>query len=100
MYVIGYPLEALVRILDGLLFIYSIIIIASAVVSWLRPSPNHPAARILNMLTLPLYIRLRRYVPRAGYIDLTPLAALLGIMFIRMGILPIFYTFAERLTQG
>lgn len=97
MYVLGHPLLALVDILDGFLFIYSIIIIASAVVSWLRPSPHHPAVRILNMLTLPLFMRLRRFVPRAGYIDLTPLAALLAIMFIRMGILPIFRTFALNL---
>ena len=100
MYIIGYPLLAVVEILNAILFFYTLVIIGSAIVSWLRPNPGHPAVRILNMLTAPLYSRLRRYVPRAGYIDLTPLAALLAIMFIQKGILPIFARLAHNLIGG
>ena len=100
MYIIGYPLLAVVEILNGLLFFYTLVIIASAVVSWLRPAHNHPVVNILNMLTFPVYMRLRRYVPKAGYIDLTPLAALLIIMFIQKGVLPIFARIAQSMIGG
>lgn len=97
MYIIGYPLLALVEIINGLLFMYTIIIIGSVIVSWLKPDPYHPAVRILTRLTEPLYMRIRRYMPRAGYIDLAPLAALLAIMFVQKGILPILARVAANL---
>jgi len=100
MYILGYPLLAVVEILNALLFFYTLVIIASALVSWLRPNPHHPVVQILNRLTFPVYIKISRYVPRAGAIDLTPLAALLVIMFIQKGILPIFARIAHSLIGG
>ena len=100
MYVIGYPLQALAQIISTLLFLYTIIIIASAVISWLRLDPWHPAVRVLNMLTTPVYKRLRPWVPRTGHIDLVPLVLLLLIMFVQQGILPIVSRFAANLVGG
>lgn len=100
MYVIGYPLQALAHIISTILFLYTIIIIASAVISWLRLDPWHPAVKILNKLTVPVYRRVRPYMPRTGRIDLTPLAVLLVIMFIQQGILPIIMRFAASLIGG
>lgn len=97
MYVLGYPLIAVLNILNALLWLYSIVIIASVVASWLRVTPFHPAMRILNMLTEPVYLRLRRYMPNTGQIDLAPLAAILLIMLIQQGILPIFYRIGASL---
>ena len=97
MYILGYPLQAGVYIIDSILFVYTIIVIASVVVSWLRLDPWHPALRVLRQLTHPIYRRVRPYLPRTGAIDLAPLAVLLFIMFIQQGILPIFYRFASNM---
>lgn len=100
MYVIGYPLQALVQILSAVLFLYTIIIIASVVISWLRLDPWHPVVRVLHQLTAPVYRRVRRFLPRTGRIDLAPLGVLLAIMFIQQGILPIISRFAVSLIGG
>ena len=100
MYILGYPLQAVVYIIDSILFLYTILIIASVVVSWLRLDPWHPAVRILSQLTTPVYRRVRPYLPRTGAIDLAPLAVLLLIMFVQQGILPIFYRFAANMVAN
>ncbi len=100
MYTIGYPLLAVIQILDSILFLYTLLIIASAIVSWLRPDPYHPAIRILHKLTEPVYNRIRRYIPKTSQLDLAPLVALLAIMFIQQGILPIFNRIAEKMING
>lgn len=100
MYVIGYPLQALAQVIGAVLFIYTIVIIASVVVSWLRLDPWHPVVRVLHQLTAPVYRPVRRFMPRTGHIDLTPLAVLLLIMFIQQGVLPVITRFAHSLIGG
>ena len=51
MYVLGYPLLSAVTIIDALLLIYTFIIIAHAVLSWINPDPSNPLVRILANLT-------------------------------------------------
>jgi YggT family protein len=51
------------------LFLYAVLI--QAVLSWINP--HTPIAPILNSLTYPLLSFLRRFIPSAGNIDLTPL---------------------------
>ncbi len=97
MFVIGHPLMALVNILDSILFLYTMIIIASAILSWVNPDPMNPIVRIIRNLTDPAMRKLQPYVPLVGGIDLTPIAVLLVIHFFRTGILPIVYQFAHGL---
>ncbi len=51
------------------LFLYAVLI--QAVLSWINP--HTPVAPILNSLTYPLLRFLRRFIPTAGNIDLSPL---------------------------
>ena len=97
MFIFGYPLQALVYILNSVLFLYTIVIIASVVTSWLRLDPWHPVMRVLNQLTTPVYRRIRPFLPQTGQIDLTPLVVMLLIMFIQQGVLPIFLRLATHL---
>jgi YggT family protein len=98
MYAIGYPLNALIDILHAFLFLYTIVIIAASVISWVNPDPHNPIVRVLRALTDPIFRRARAYIPRTGQIDLAPLAVLLAVMFIDRGILPILSRFvAENL---
>lgn len=97
MYVIAHPLLALVGIVDSLLFVYSIIIFAVCVLSFVNPDPHSPVVKILHQLTNPIFVYFRKYIPNFGGFDLSPLAVLLVIIFVRTGILPVFSTFAQGL---
>lgn len=97
MYILGYPLQAFGHILGAVLFLYTIIIMASVVISWLRLDPWHPVVRILNQLTAPIYKKIRRFVPHVGGLDLAPLVALLGIMFLEESLLKIIMRLAKNL---
>lgn len=97
MYIIGYPLQALVEIAHSILFIYTIVILANVVLSWVNPDPYNPIVRIITSLTNPAFQFVRNQMRRLGLgnfiqigmIDLAPLILLLLIMFIQRGILPI-----------
>lgn len=101
MYAIGYPLNALILIVDGLLFAYTLVVLASVIISWLPVPRGHMAVRMLAQMTEPVYKRIRPYMPNLGGLDLTPLVVLLAITFIQSGILPVFRQFAHQLiTSG
>ncbi|MBI1363784.1 MAG: YggT family protein [Proteobacteria bacterium] len=101
MYAIGYPLNALVEIIDSVLFFYTIVIIAASVISWVNPDPYNPIVRTLRAMTDPLFAAIRRRLPRTGQFDFSPFFALLLILFVQRGILPIISRFiSENMLQG
>lgn len=97
MYALGYPLLSLVQIIDGLLLIYTFIIIAAAVLSWVNPDPLNPIVQILRKVTEPVMDRLRPFVPLVGGLDLTPVVVIVLIFFVRNGVLPVLLQFAREL---
>ena len=97
MYALGYPLLSMVMILDALLLIYTCIIIAVAIFSWVNPDPLNPLVRILRNITEPVMEKLRPYVPLIGGLDLTPAVLVVIIVFIRNGILPVLRHFATSM---
>lgn len=101
MYILGHPLLALTNIIDGILSLYTIIIIASVILSFFiaygKVSAYHPVSRILISLTEPAYRKLRRYLPNPNGIDLSPIAVLLLLSFISQGILTVIRQFAQSL---
>jgi YggT family protein len=62
---------ALVGILKLSIYIFLYAVIIQALLSWVNPYT--PMAPVLHALTAPIMRPLRRYVPMAGGIDLTPL---------------------------
>jgi len=60
------------------------IIIIRAILSWVYPNPFHPLVRTLYYLTEPVLKPLRRIIPpyKLGGIDLSPIFAILLILFI------------------
>ncbi|MBI4764550.1 MAG: YggT family protein [Deltaproteobacteria bacterium] len=84
MFVMGNLLIAIAKILDILFTVYTWIIIAQAVVSWVRPDPYNPIVRFLNAVTEPVLRPVRRYLPvRWGGFDFSPLVVLLAIIFLQ-----------------
>lgn len=79
---------ALAIILHQLIFIYTWIIIISALISFVQPDPYNPIVQTLNRLTQPVYHKLRRYVPTIfGGVDLAPLFIVLALQFIDLALI-------------
>jgi YggT family protein len=59
--------------------VYSLLIIASAVMSWFNPDPRNPIVRFVFRVTEPVLAPVRSLLPTAGGIDFSPLLVLVGI---------------------
>ena len=64
-----------IRLILLLLDIYTWIIIAAAVISWVSPNPYNPAVRLLRRLTEPVLAPIRRLLPpwKTWGLDFSPL---------------------------
>lgn len=90
MFIAGYFLTALARILDGLLFVYLWVVIIQALLSWVRPDPYSPIVRFINALVNPVTYRISRIIPtRIGMMDVSPLILIVLIEFIRYFLVPV-----------
>ena len=84
MYIIGYLLMAIAKVLDLVLLIFMWIVIARAVLSWVNPDPFNPIVRFIHNVTEPVLYRIRAFIPISfGGIDFSPIVVLLGVMFLR-----------------
>ena len=84
-------MTAIILLIDQILGIYTYIVIASAVFSWLFAfNIVNPRNQIVSSiyevcwrLTEPLLSRIRSIIPAMGGLDLSPIVLLLGIFFVR-----------------
>jgi len=63
------------------IFIFAVFI--QAILSWVNPDPYNPVASLLGSLTAPVLRPVRRYVKPISGLDLSPIVALIGLMFIK-----------------
>lgn len=75
----GFIVELIGRLFD----LYTLLIIARVVVSWLDVSRYHPAVRFLVDVTEPVLAPVRRLIPPRAGLDLSPMVALVGIWVLR-----------------
>ena len=68
-----------VGILSLVLNAYSLVVLVSVVVSWLRLSEDNPIVTVTRTLTEPVLAPIRRLLPSTGGIDISPMLLLLGI---------------------
>jgi len=84
MYIIGYLLMAIAKVLDVVLLLFMWIVIARAVLSWVNPDPFNPIVRFIHNVTEPALYRVRAFIPVSfGGIDFSPIIVLLGVIFLR-----------------
>ncbi len=79
----------LLRFVEWILSIYSWIIIAAALISWVSPDPRNPIVVFLRQVTEPVLAPVRRLLPpwKTGGLDLSPLVVLIAIQFVQWVIL-------------
>ena len=66
-----------------LIDVYSLIVLAAVIMSWLQIPPQSPIARTLNMLTEPLLRPLRQIMPQMGGLDFSPMILLILLQVLR-----------------
>ena len=84
MFVIGNFLMAVAVILRYVLTFYMWIVIARAVLSWVKPDPYNPIVRFIHNVTEPVLYRIREKIPvNFGGIDFSPIIVILGVIFLQ-----------------
>lgn len=84
----GNIILGIANVLEVVLSIYKWIIIIRALISWVNPDPHNPIVQALTRLTEPVLRPLRKLAPpyKVG-IDLSPLIAILIILFLEYAII-------------
>jgi YggT family protein len=92
MFIFGNILTGIAEVLDVVLSIYMWVIIIRALISWVNPDPYNPIVQILQKMTEPVLRPLRKLVPtyKIG-VDLSPLIAILIIIFLRAALIKTLY---------
>jgi YggT family protein len=88
---IGEAMLSLARLIDNVIDIYTWIVIAGAIMSWLvafgvinvRNQFIRVVVDLLYRLTEPVLRPIRRILPNFGGVDISPVVLLLGLFFIR-----------------
>lgn len=82
------PVWALHNLLQLGLNVYLFSIFIIVILSWVNPSSYNPAVSLLQSLTFPILSRAQRLLPPISGLDLSPMVALVGIMLLKMLLLP------------
>ena len=63
-------------LLSRLFDLYSLVIVAAVVVSWMNVPRDNPAVRFLSAVTEPVLEPVRRVIPQIGGIDISPIVVI------------------------
>jgi YggT family protein len=76
--------------LGWLLNLYSWVIIAAALITWVSPDPRNPIVLFLRQVTEPVLAPVRRFLPpwKTGGLDFSPLIVIIAIQFVERVIFP------------
>ncbi len=89
---------AIANILSIIVNVYTWIVIAAALISWVKPDPSSPIVQLLYRLTDPVYSFIRRYIKTEfNGIDFAPLIVLLALQLIDQFLIRLLFVFAASL---
>jgi YggT family protein len=69
--------------LIALIDLYSLVLLASVILSWVRLDPDNAIVRVIHQLTEPVLSRVRQILPAAGGFDFSPMVVLLGLQLLK-----------------
>lgn len=80
-----------IALADGLatfinVFLFAVII--QVILSWVNPGAYNPIIGLVNSISRPVLKPIQRFIPPLGGLDLSPLFATLGLMVIKMLLIP------------
>ncbi len=97
MFVVGNFLMAFALVLKIALNIYMWVIIIAALISWVNPDPYNPIVRFLYRATEPVLRPIRRMIGLGFGIDISPVIAILAILFVQYFVVKSLMEIADRL---
>lgn len=83
---LGLALKTVFDTINLLLNIFLFSIIVQAILSWVNPDPYNPVVSLLHSITWPVLKPFRKLLPPISGIDLSPIFAIITIMFIKQTI--------------
>lgn len=86
MFVVGNILQGAAHVLETVLFLYMWVMIIRTLISWVNPDPWNPIVQFLSRATDPVLFIIRRRVGVLGGIDVSPILAILLIMFLQYAV--------------
>ncbi len=97
MFVAGNILQGLAVVADTVLWLYMWVIIVRALISWVNPDPWNPIVRFLERATEPVLYPIRRRLGWRMGIDLSPMIAILIIIFLQYAVVESLKDIATRM---
>ncbi len=94
MFVVGNTLLGLATVLDYALTIYTWVIIARALISWVNPDPWNQIVQFLTRATEPVLAPIRRRLGWGMGVDLSPLVVIVAIWFLQIAVVQSIKDFA------
>lgn len=90
------PLFAIAYIIGRVCDLYSIIVLAAVILSWVRIDPSNPIVRLVRQVTEPPMQFIRKVVPFVviGGLDLSPIVLLLGLRLLAQAFQRLAYSMA------
>jgi YggT family protein len=71
------------RLIAELIDLYSLVVLAAVIMSWLQVDRRNPLAKGLERLTEPVLAPIRRMLPPMGGLDLSPMVLLIALQFLK-----------------
>src|SRR5512137_2402016 len=89
MFVFGNIILGVAKVLGVVLNIYMWVVIIRALISWVNPDPYNPIVQFLTRITEPVLRPIRKLMPpwKMGGLDLSPLIAILAIIFLEYALI-------------
>ncbi len=86
--IFGMLIIALAEILSMFINIFLFAIIVSVILSWVNSGGYNPVIGLINTLSQPVMRPIQKFIPPLGGLDLSPLFASLGLMVLKMLLIP------------
>lgn len=80
----GYLILTIAELLKMVVWIYIIVILLQAIISWISPDSYSPVTLLMYQLTRPVLRPIRRTIPPAGGLDWSPFIALILLNLVLM----------------
>ena len=70
------------ELINSVLFLFVLAIFIRSILTWFPIGPNNPIQMMVFQVTEPVLAPIRRYLPRFGNMDLSPLLVIIVILWV------------------